>query len=1077
MDMEDKNMDFNRFQSPPEGYGEVAFFWWQGDPITREKLTWILDQLEHHHISGLQINYGHSDRGGRSYGLTMESEPKPFTEEWWALVQWFQREAQRRGMTVSLSDYTLSTPGQESYTDAVLKRHPEYAGQLLVCQPDAEPMDGEYCDRVPLCRVKDGTIFRVCVPYSLNPMQPGVGEAIADAFYGAFERRMPGECGRGLNFFFSDELNFNVRGTLWCDDFPEEFQRRKGYELLPRLGGLFDSDAPGAVKTRLDYYDVVVQLSEERYFQPVYEWHQRRGMIFGCDHGGRGYDVTEFGDYFRAMRWYQGPGNDQPRLESDLIKSKVSSSVAHLYQRPRTWLEGFYSSGWQTSSADVADAIFRNFALGHNLLSLHGLYYSTHGGFWEWAPPCNHHHMPYWAEMDVLLGCVERLSWLLSQGRHCCDVAIVYPVAAVEADAVRGQEAVQCAFDAARFLYAHGVDFDFIDFQSVQRAEIADARLCVASEAYRTILLPSMRAVRYGMLDRLRAFAQAGGNVAVIGNAPCASDRMGENDPELDTCVSEILRAHEAFDSIEAFWADFQSREVQDILFPKTADAPYFQHRRIDGEDLYLIYRVPSGAQLGFRAKGKPVLLDPFSGKRYAVKNHRFDGTHTFVPMIDRFAGLMLLLFAEDTRGIEPLYEGEYQVIPFAGKWPCALEPTLDNAFGDYRLPVAERFIGAEARDLDYRYSDGDDWSHATYSYAPYLYVHRGTADDEELARLSAPSDAFEPYSFSMRFGVEGDAGYQGSYHGLKGRVSDDFIALGVKRITYAGSASEYEGREPYYVMGFVELSEREALVMESGSVPPEKIWIDHQPAALGSVTLDAGRHVVLLKYPHAVRTHFLLMKERQVDFLQEMPLAMRWYGNLNVVPYIPQPWNAGKACQLRLIAPPGTRAIVLPGDFPAEVLSEGRAWRADGRTLVPETPLDESEQIVLRVPGEKAILGAALLSEPIRFLCGRGVMDVDAPIETQGLKHYSGGVRYIKTVRVDELSRPVLLRFNALDCSARIWINGCEAGVLVAPPYETEITRHLRVGENQIEVLIHNTLRNHMRTIPTNFLFEKEIG
>ena len=146
-----------------------------------------------------------------------------------------------------------------------------------------------------------------------------------------------------------------------------------------------------------------------------------------------------------------------------------------MYERPRTWLEGFYSSGWQTSSADVADAVFRNFATGQNLLSLHGLYYSMHGSMWEWAPPCNHYHMPYWSEMGELLGCTQRLSWLLTRGKHRCDVAIVYPVAAVEADPERGKRSVRCAFETGEYLYAHAVDFDFIDFKSVERAKIVMA--------------------------------------------------------------------------------------------------------------------------------------------------------------------------------------------------------------------------------------------------------------------------------------------------------------------------------------------------------------------------------------------------------------------------------------------------------------------------------------------------------------------------------------------------------------------------------------------------------------------------
>ena len=123
-------------------------------------------------------------------------------------------------------------------------------------------------------------------------------------------------------------------------------------------------------------------------------------------------DVTEFGDYFRTQRWMSGPGCDQPGLSRDIIKNKVASSIAHLYERPRTWLEGFYGSGWGTSSEEVADATFANFAMGQNLLSLHGLYYSTHGSWWEWAAPDNHFRQPYWANMSDFLKCSERLSYV-----------------------------------------------------------------------------------------------------------------------------------------------------------------------------------------------------------------------------------------------------------------------------------------------------------------------------------------------------------------------------------------------------------------------------------------------------------------------------------------------------------------------------------------------------------------------------------------------------------------------------------------------------------------------------------------
>ena len=57
------------------GFGIVPFYWWLGDPLTKERLSWQLEQMKGMGVSGYQINYAHSDKGGRSYGLTYPSEP------------------------------------------------------------------------------------------------------------------------------------------------------------------------------------------------------------------------------------------------------------------------------------------------------------------------------------------------------------------------------------------------------------------------------------------------------------------------------------------------------------------------------------------------------------------------------------------------------------------------------------------------------------------------------------------------------------------------------------------------------------------------------------------------------------------------------------------------------------------------------------------------------------------------------------------------------------------------------------------------------------------------------------------
>ena len=107
--------------------------------------------------------------------------------------------------------------------------------------------------------------------------------------------------------------------------------------LFPSWNKLFiDGEILLLQRSEMDYNDVIVTLSEENFFEPVYRWHQDRGLTFGCDHGGRGREVTEFGDYFRTQRWNQGPGSDQPRLSKDIIKAKVASSISHLYGKAKS---------------------------------------------------------------------------------------------------------------------------------------------------------------------------------------------------------------------------------------------------------------------------------------------------------------------------------------------------------------------------------------------------------------------------------------------------------------------------------------------------------------------------------------------------------------------------------------------------------------------------------------------------------------------------------------------------------------------------------------------------------------------
>lgn len=94
---------------------------------------------------------------------------------------------------------------------------------------------------------------------------------------------------------------------------PEEFMKRKGYSILPYLPALFENIGDITPKIRLDYAEVVTHLSEERYFKPIFDWHNERGLIYGCDNNGRGLEPLQYLDYFRMISWFTAPGNDAPQ--------------------------------------------------------------------------------------------------------------------------------------------------------------------------------------------------------------------------------------------------------------------------------------------------------------------------------------------------------------------------------------------------------------------------------------------------------------------------------------------------------------------------------------------------------------------------------------------------------------------------------------------------------------------------------------------------------------------------------------------------------------------------------------------
>ena len=1147
----DPNLDaLPGFKNPPPGYGEVPFWWWTGDPLDEERLIWQIDELHKKGISGVQVNYAHDDTPGMP---TLEVEPPIFSDAWWKVWGRIADECQKRGMGIGLSTYTLDWPGTKNlFRDLFYSKQELNALQLkpmprqrltqgqsatidvpddLICARAYRVEDGQLCEggedlnpyirdgkltwRAPRGEWEIWLVRAERRESSLNPLLADVGEIVIRDFYQPFQDATPTQSYEGLNYFFNDELKVGAGDRVWNDDFSYEFQTRKGYDLFDVIPALWADMGSATPKIRMDYADVRMSLMEERFFQPIYRWHASRGLIFACDSGGRGLHPNEFGDYFRATRWYSAPGHDTPGGNADLIKGKVSSSIANLYRRPRVWLEGYHSLGWGATPERLMFATRENYLYGCTLLNLHGLYYTTHGSFWEWAPPSYHFRMPYWDHMGVFLKYFERLSYLMSQGSFVSDVAILYPVAPYEAG-LDGNKARDAAFNTARALMAAGVNFEFIDADSLARAQIRDGRLQVADSSYRALVFASMDAVRWTSLQKASEFAEAGGYVLNVGKKPFASDRAGRDDAQLKALITKTIPNERRFKEPADVPAAILSAFTPDVRADKTVRT---LHRKVGSRDVYFVMDAAKNSTVEFRAKGCAELWDPWTGdaRPLRVVNETESGTVVELPLDEYEAQVVVFTPGKEHVNPPETQERIVEEIALDGDWEFELKPTMDNRFGDFRLPAKDKIIGPEARKFRHAVESGDasswmspefddgDWQKVTYGFGPKFWVLGPlpkeidcNALDAELAKIEkvdpgqpveidGKTFSWSPYSFSWRWGREGDPGHQG-WHGLKEIVTDYFLCLGKKEKAF--NEFKYvpeEAGNVYYLWTSATVDRSTAARIESGEkregdprtvsalLMPESIFVNGKKveSLKESVDLKAGANPILVRFDRAGRGFFVMKREDVQDVSNSRtPLSMRWIDDPSVIRFDVRAGET-KAEWFRFTAPPGFRSMRVAAKGTVEAWADGQPMKESRLgCFETEEPLKASSVVALRVVPKVGCSGAAVFPEPIRLQCESGVAPLGDWSKTSVLETYSGGAWYRKTLTLtqDQIGDSVALDLGKVVATAEVRVNGETAGVCVSPPWRVDVTKFVKPGENQIEILVYNTLANHCLTVPTKY-------
>ena len=1224
------------FQNPPHGYGEVPFWWWTGDPLDKDRLLWQIEELHKKGVNGMQVNYSHTKEKGWP---TDKADPELFSKEWWDIWKFVAEECGKRNMGIGLSGYTIDWPkpnmeasnlfsriiysiaeinGQTIEIDTTLRvkssnkvsinvsdksigvwAYPVLNGSLSSGGIDLQ----KFIKNSNLNWTAEKGEWEIYVfstsshPGTINPMHPHAGSTVVDKFFQEFQNNTVDKTSKGLNYFFQDELKFGVGDLIWSNDFNDQFKKLKGYDVFEVLPALYTDMGQVTAKARLDFMDVKVHLSEERYFKPIFDWHWSRGMIYGCDPSSRGKKPEEYGDYFRGTRWYTAPGHDTPGGNADLIKGKVSSSIANLYKRPRVWLEGYHSLGWGATPERLMFATSENYLYGCNLLNLHGLYYTTHGSFWEWAPPSYHFRMPYWDHLGVFLKYFERMSYLLSQGVLQSDIAIMYPVSPLQGEMispkhtglysnqsvlqdkqgvlhVNSEQFTKTAFDSGTELFNNGYDFVFIDHQSLARAEIDKNQFTVSDAAYKILVLPSMKSVRWSTVQQALKFYRSGGIVVAVESLPEASDRVGNNDPKLDAAMKEIFGAS-SFEMKAGTRPEKQGNKAGGIgLFVEDANqlknavgklltkhvssgqSVRAMHRKIGKRDVYMVMGSGKGVSCHFLSKGKVEKWDPWTGKVTPIYETTETDLGTNISLsfqsnqaqiivfspeqadvnvvstqldeitnIDMNGGNMSVTGYSSVPGlIETMLNIKGELIKVSanvspapaplildGDWEFELKPTMDNRWGDFRLPVTEKMIGAEARIYSYAEETSDpigwelpdiddsNWERVTYGFGQKFWKLGPLPTGSDLSVLEKELSAtkqidptkpvivngktynWESYDYSWRMGIEGDPGDQKGYHGLKERVTNDFINF--KKPKEGDSA----GRNYLWTSAYVQKKTKVQSYM--GELTPSVIYVNSKKvsALYSELSLKAGNNSLLLRYDTPGRTHFVLEKSGAKEIEERTPLSMKWWDMEGRINFDVKPeFTNSNYGWYRFTAPPGLQSMTIRAMGKIEVWVDGKSQGV--KTVKEDYPanyqvelsasIDKKSKVAIRIEQARGFSGGSVLPEPILLNCAAGIGQVGDWSQGSVLENYSGGAWYRKNIQLSGKhaeSRVIIDLGKEVVATAEVKVNGVSAGILVAAPWKLDISKFVKTGNNRIEVLVYNTLTNHFKTIPTEYNTNKE--
>ena len=424
----------------------------------------------------------------------------------------------------------------------------------------ASVADGKLAWAVPAGRWKIMVFSCVNVGNLVDYLCPESVDKFLTLTYDEYYKRFAPDFGKTIRMTFYDDVGFYAFPRPWTGAYNEKFRKANGSDPATLYPALWYDIGPETVAARVALFGFRAELMAEGYPRRAGDWARAHG-IESSGHPPGNYDPCPVDMSCDIFKFYRH--SDIPLMDAIFYHGhgrngfKLVSSAADVYDRPRVAAEecGAYAEA-DFDAAKLYRTAMETFERGANVVLPHGMWYDPQH---VRIPPLISHFSdklrPALPDYNRWVG---RCCRLLQGGRHVTEIALFYPIAALEAwhrfDAPENKHFGQFVPPESDYLAVSDAltcqvrrDFTFLHPDTLARQCVPDGatlRLtnAVNRQDYRVMIVPGEAVIPWESLRRIKDFYDRGGQVVATTRLPDRSAEPG-HDADVAAAVKEMFGA------------------------------------------------------------------------------------------------------------------------------------------------------------------------------------------------------------------------------------------------------------------------------------------------------------------------------------------------------------------------------------------------------------------------------------------------------------------------------------------------------------------------------------------------------